>query len=88
MMRLITLTLLVILTSSVALAQAPKKHLLIYRTEHDAQRHCQNDTIVWANTRTHALYLPGDEHYAHTHGGYACEAKARSIGYHAPTTHA
>jgi hypothetical protein len=87
MKRLVTYVLFVCLTSSVALGQTPKKHLLIYRTEHDARRHCHNDTIVWANTKTHALYLLGDQ-YAHTHGGYTCESKARSIGYRAPTAHA
>jgi hypothetical protein len=88
MTRLVTYALFVCLTSSVALGQTPRQHLLIYRTEHDARRHCHNDTIVWANTKTHALYLPGDDHYAHTHGGYTCESKARSIGYRAPTAHA
>jgi hypothetical protein len=88
MTRLVTYALFACLTSSVALGQTPGKHLLIYRTEHDARRHCHNDNVVWANTRTHALYLPGDEHYAHAHGGYACESKARFIGYRAPTAHA
>jgi hypothetical protein len=73
MTRLVTYALFVCLTSSVALGQTPRKQLLIYRTEHDARRHCHNDTIVWADTKTHALYLPGDDHYAHTHGGYTCD---------------
>jgi hypothetical protein len=87
MTRLIASALLVGLMSSVALGQTPKKHLLIYRTEHDARQHCHNDTVVWANTSSHALYLPGD-HHAHTHGGFACESKARALGYRAPTAHA
>jgi hypothetical protein len=66
---------------------APKKHLLIYRTEQQAGKSCPNDQIVWASTSSHALYLPGDHHYAHTHGGYACESAARAKGYHGPTAH-
>jgi hypothetical protein len=54
-----------------------REHLLIYSTEHDARQHCHDDTIVWANTRTHAQYLPSDKIH-HTHGGYACESKART----------
>ncbi len=48
---------------------------------------CPNDQVVWVSTTTHTLYLPRDRHYAHTHGGYACEAQARALGYHGPTTH-
>ena len=66
----------------------PKKHLLIYRTEQDARQHCPFDQLVWANTASHTLYLPGDKHYGHTHGGYACEWEGRSIGYKGPTAHA
>jgi hypothetical protein len=87
MTRLIMLTLLVTLTSSVALAQAPKKHLLIYRTEPDAKLHCADDPVVWASTKSHLLYLPGDKHYGHTHGGYVCESKAEAVGYHPPKAH-
>jgi hypothetical protein len=87
MTRLITIAVLVGLLSPVALAQAPKKHLLIYRTEHDAKLHCDNDDVVWASTKSHLLYLPGDKHYAHTHGGYVCESKAIDAGYHAPKAH-
>jgi hypothetical protein len=87
MTRPVTLV-LVSLISSVALAQPSKNHLLIYRTEHDARQHCHNDAVVWADTRNHVVYLPRDEHYAHTHGGYACESKARAIGYRGPRAHA
>ena len=91
MIRLATSILLFIMVSSGALAvtqDRPKRHLLIYRTEESAKQHCPNDRIVWASTRSHALYLPGDSHYGHTHGGYACESEGRARGYRAPTTHA
>jgi hypothetical protein len=65
----------------------PKKHLLIYRTEQGARTSCPNDQIVWASTSSHALYVPGNAHYGHTHGGCACESVARAKGYHGPTAH-
>jgi hypothetical protein len=78
------------LVSSTALAgdaTPPKKHLLIYRTEHSAREHCPNDQIVWANTTLHTLYLPGNAHFGHTRGGYACESEGRAHGYRGPTAH-
>jgi hypothetical protein len=42
---------------------------------------------VWANTRAHTLHLAGDHHYAHTHGGFACQAEARAHGYRGPSAH-
>jgi hypothetical protein len=87
MTRFLIDAVMISLISSVALAQTPKKHLLIYKTEHDAQQHCSNDTVVWASTKSHLLYLPGDKHYAHTRGGYACESEARALGYQGPTAH-
>lgn len=90
-MRLISSSVLLILMSSGAFAQSappPKAHLLIYRTEQDARTRCPFDQIVWASTTSHALYLPGDKHYAHTHGGYVCESEGLARGYRAPTSHA
>jgi hypothetical protein len=89
-MRPFCSTLLLILMSSAAFAQSapPDKHLLIYRTEQEARTRCPFDQIVWASTTSHALYLPGDKHYAHTHGGYACESEGRARGYRGPTAHA
>jgi len=90
MMQLVTFTLVATLVSSAALAQgtAPHgKHLFIFKTEHSARLRCPNDRIVWANTAAHTLHLPGDHHFAHTHGGFACEAEARAQGYRGPTTH-
>jgi hypothetical protein len=87
MTRLVLCALVVGLIAPLAAAQTPKKHLLIYKKEQDAQRHCADDHVVWASTKSHLLYLPGDKHYAHTHGGYVCEGEARAAGYHGPTAH-
>jgi hypothetical protein len=74
--------------SAVPQTDAPaKKHLLIYRTRHEARANCPDDQIVWASTSSRALYLPGNPHYGHTHGGYVCESAARASGYRGPTAH-
>jgi hypothetical protein len=87
MMRLVSRTLLLSLLSSGAMAQSsatPAKHLRIYRTEHSAQQRCPSDKIVWANTTSRTLHLPGDPHHAHTHGGLrlrirgACQGLSRT----------
>jgi hypothetical protein len=91
MTRLATTTLLIGLISSCGLARSepsPEKHPFIFKTERSAREDCPNDRIVWAATRLRALYLPGDKHYGHTHGGFACESDARARGYRGPTTHA
>jgi hypothetical protein len=78
------------LVSSAALADnstSPKKQLLIYRTEQSARERCPNDQIVWANTALHTLYLPGNAHFGHTRGGFACESEGRARGYRGPTAH-
>ena len=77
-------------TATVANAQTDvphKKHLSIYRTREEARAHCPDDQIVWASTATRTLYLPGNLHYRHTHGGYVCESAARASGYRGPTAH-
>jgi hypothetical protein len=91
MTQLLASILLLSLLTTGALAESalrPKKHLFIFKTEHAARLRCPNDTIIWADTSTHTLYLPGDHHFAHTHGGFACESEARTRGYRGPTTHA
>jgi hypothetical protein len=86
MNRLVISVLVASLMTSPALAQ-PKRHLFVFKTEHEARQHCKNDAVVWADTRRHILYLPRDRHFGHTHGGFVCESQARALGYHAPTTH-
>jgi len=74
-------------TSAAPQTAAPKKQLRIYRTEHEARANCPDDQIVWASTTSRALYLPGNPHYRHTHGGFVCESVARAKGYRGPTAH-
>jgi hypothetical protein len=90
MIRLVTSALLLGLISSGAWAQgaAPsKKHLFMFKTEHSARLRCPNDRIVWVNTTSHTLHLPGDHHFAHTNGGFACESEALARGYRGPSAH-
>jgi hypothetical protein len=85
-MRLLTCTLFLCLAGSGAWAQT-SSHRFLFRTEHSAQQHCPNDTVVWANSTAHTLHVRGDHHFAHTHGGFACESEARAHGYRGPTVH-
>jgi hypothetical protein len=90
MMRLATSASLLCLVWSGALAESvvsPKGHLFLFRSEHSARAHCPNDQIVWANTAAHTLHLRGDHHFAHTHGGFACQSAARALGYRGPSVH-
>lgn len=43
-------------------ALPPKRQLRIYRTRHEARASCPDDQIVWANTSSRTLYLPGNPH--------------------------
>jgi hypothetical protein len=89
MIRLVTTTLVLGLASSSVLAErfAMPKKVSVYKTAHIARLHCPGDRIVWADTSSHKLYLPGDNHYGHTRGGYACESEARGFGYRGPMSH-
>jgi len=78
------------LAGSTALAQShpsPGAHLQLFRTEGAARLRCPDDNVVWASTNTRRLYLAGDKHYAHTHGGFVCESEARAKGYSGPASH-
>jgi hypothetical protein len=91
MTRLAIATLFIGVISSCTFAlgeSSAKQHLRVFRTERGAREQCPNDQIVWANTRLHVVYLPGDKHHGHTHGGFACESEARALGYRGPTSHA
>jgi hypothetical protein len=89
-MRFLASTLFLCLAWSGASAETSslsQKHRFLFGNEHSAQLHCPNDTVVWANTASHTLHLRGDHHFAHTHGGFACESEARARGYRGPTAH-
>jgi hypothetical protein len=91
MLRLITSALLVgVAFTTSAQSAGPHRpgHFFTFKTEHNARLRCPKDRIVWVNTANHTLYLPGDPHYAHTRGAFACEAEARAHGYHPPRAHA
>jgi len=90
MMRLAVSGVILGLLSSGTCAEAvaaSKKPLHIYRTEHGARTDCPGDRILWASTSSQTLYLPGNRHYGHTHGGFVCESAARASGYRGPTAH-
>jgi hypothetical protein len=88
MHRLLGLLFVGLICSATAASAAPKPHLQLFTTEKAARLRCPNDQIVWASTVTHTLYVPGDKHYGHTHGGFTCESIARAHGYRGPTSHA
>jgi hypothetical protein len=79
---------LISLGTSAQGAVSSKHHRFLFRTEGAARAHCPDDRVVWANTTTHTLHLRGDHHFAHTKGGFACEAEARALGYRGPAAHA
>jgi hypothetical protein len=91
MLRLAASALLVgLLSTTSAQSAGPHRpgHFFMFKTEHNARLRCPSDRIVWVNSATHTMYAPGDPHYAHTRGGFACEAEARAHGYHPPRAHA
>ena len=79
-----------LLSTTAAQSAGPHRlgHFFMFKTEHNARLRCPGDRIVWVNSATRTMYVPGDPHYAHTRGGFACEAEARSHGYHPPRAHA
>jgi hypothetical protein len=90
MVRGLVTFLLFCLAGSAALAQShasASAHLQLFRTESAARLRCPDDNVVWASTASRRLYLAGDKHYAHTHGGFVCEKEARAKGYKGPASH-
>ncbi len=88
MMRLAVSMLMLGVLSSPTWAQSaapPSKPLHFFRTEHGARTDCPDDQVVWASTSSHTLYLPGNPHHGHTHGGFVCESAARARGFRGPT---
>lgn len=55
-----------------------------YTTETSARSHCVNETVVWANNRSHIYHFRGTAYYGATKsGGYMCESDAISAGIRA-----
>jgi len=55
-----------------------------YTSETGARSHCVNETVVWANNRSHIYHFPGTAYYGATKtGGYMCESDAISAGIRA-----
>jgi len=82
MTRLVTSVLVVSLMSSAALAQA-KRHLFMFKTEHEAQQHCEKDTVVWADTRTTSCISQGTG-IAATPTAATSVNRRPPLRYHAP----
>jgi hypothetical protein len=53
-----------------------------FRYEHQAQRHCPDDTVVWIDFSKRKYYLKGQKLYGRgLNGSYACREEARSSFY-------
>jgi hypothetical protein len=68
------------LVSSPAFAQKAKR----FKTELDAQGHCQTNTVVWANRTTKVFHISRSARYGQgKRGAYMCENEAMKAGYRA-----
>jgi hypothetical protein len=73
---------LVVMTSSLALAQPTPAKLSLYKTADSAA--CSGDQTVWVDPETHLYYLKHDVLYGKTkRGGYNCRGQADAAGYRA-----
>jgi hypothetical protein len=73
---------IIIVTSSVALAQQAPAKLTLYKTADSAA--CSGDQPVWVDPETHVYHLKGDKLYGKTkRGGYNCRKQADAAGYRA-----
>jgi hypothetical protein len=53
-----------------------------FHYEHDAQRHCPADTVVWLDFKKRKYYLNNQKLYGHGfHGSYVCLQEARRSLY-------
>jgi len=56
--------------------------LTLFRYEHQAHRHCPEDTVVWLDFKRERYYLKGQKRYASgTAGSYVCRNEAKDSGY-------
>jgi hypothetical protein len=82
----ILLSVVIIMVSSVALAQQtptkPPAKLTLYKTSDAAA--CSGDATVWLDPQTQVYYLKGDKFFGKTNrGGYNCRKQADAAGYRA-----
>jgi hypothetical protein len=57
--------------------------LVVFRTEPQAQQHCPNDTVVWADPQSGTYSLKESASYGGVGTGrYACRKEAESAGMH------
>jgi hypothetical protein len=77
------IAILVVMASSLALAQPPPTKLSLYKTADSAA--CSGDETVWVDPQTHIYYLKRDKlYYGKTkRGGYNCRGQADAAGYRA-----
>jgi len=67
--------------SCAACANSPEI-LVVFRTEQQAQQHCPNDTVVWADPQSGTYSLKESASYGVGTGRYACRREAESAGMH------
>ena len=79
-----TLGLLVVgLALSCAACGNSHEILVVFRTEPQAQQHCPNDTVVWADPQSGSYSLKESASYGGAGTGrYACRKEAESAGMH------
>jgi hypothetical protein len=57
--------------------------LVVFRTEQQAQQHCPNDMVVWADPQSASYSLKENASYGGAGTGrYACRKEAESAGMH------
>jgi hypothetical protein len=80
----LTLGLLVVaLALSCAACGNSPEVLVVFRTEQQAQQHCPNDTVVWADPQSGSYSLKESASYGGAGAGrYACRKEVESAGMH------
>jgi hypothetical protein len=54
----------------------------LFRTEMQAQQHCPEDSVVWADPRRRIYYVESQRRYAQGSAGiFVCRKEARRSGY-------
>jgi hypothetical protein len=70
------------LSAALIASDAMAQPLTPFRYEHQAQRHCPADTVVWLDFKKGKYYLGGQKLYGRGfHGGYVCLQEARGSRY-------